>query len=123
MVLKSLQFTALFFFGKGIMAVLVKSSGHFSSSYISLQISQSSCVALSPRLFNISDGLSSTPAAFPSFISDIANNISLFNTSGPATSSSTSSLSSEMGTLNKNDVEVVSCDWLSLLMYGNDDGG
>src|SRR2546425_7371117 len=94
MVLKSLQFTALFFFGKGIMAVLVKSSGHFSSSYISLQISQSSCVAFSPRLFNISDGISSTPAAFPSFISDIANNISLFNTSGPATSSSTSSLSS-----------------------------
>src|SRR3954469_713676 len=76
------------------MAVLVKSSGHFPSSYKSLQISQSSCVSFSPRLFNISDGISSTPAAFPSFISDIANNISLFNTSGPATSSSTSSLSS-----------------------------
>src|SRR3989442_1533465 len=59
------------------MAVLVKSSGHFSSSYISLQISQSSCVAFSPRLFNISDGISSTPVAFPSFISDIVNNISL----------------------------------------------
>src|SRR5437867_1453374 len=76
------------------MAVLVKSSGHFSSSYISLQISQSSCVAFSPRLFNISDGISSTPAAFPSFISVIANNISLFNTSRPATSSSTSTHSS-----------------------------
>src|SRR3989441_8422433 len=76
------------------MAVLVKSSGHFSSSYISLQISQSSCVAFSPRLFSISDGISSTPAAFSSFISDIANKISLFNTSGPASSSSTSSFSS-----------------------------
>src|SRR3989442_2958611 len=50
------------------MAILVKSSGHFSSSYISLQISQSSCVTFSPRRFNIFDGISSTPAAFPSFL-------------------------------------------------------
>src|SRR2546425_8693936 len=76
------------------MAVLVKSSGHFPFSYISLQISQSSCVAFSPRLFNISAGISSTPTAFPSFISDIANKILLFNTSCPSSSSSTSSLSS-----------------------------
>src|SRR5437867_7792626 len=76
------------------MAVLVKSSGHFPSSYISLQISQSSCIAFSLRLFNISAGISSTPTALPSFISDIANKISLSNTSGPSSSSSTSSLSS-----------------------------
>src|SRR3989441_7921247 len=74
------------------MAVLVK--GYFSSSYISLQISQSSCVAFSPRLFNISAGISSTPTAFPSSISHIASKISLINTCGPSSSSSTSSLSS-----------------------------
>src|SRR6267154_2241638 len=69
-------------------------SFHFPSSYIFWQVSDSSCIAFSPRLFNISARISSTPTAFPSFISDIANKISLFNTCGPISSSSTFSLSS-----------------------------
>src|SRR5688572_30464807 len=42
-VLKSL--VALFYLGTGIMAVIIKSSGHFPFSCISWQISHTSCIA------------------------------------------------------------------------------
>src|SRR5688572_7677951 len=76
------------------MAILVKSSGHFPFSYISWQISHTSCTAFSPRFFNISAGISSTPTAFLFFISEIAAKISVLSNVGPFSSSSTSCSSS-----------------------------
>src|SRR6267154_380007 len=92
-VLKPLHFTALFFLGKGIMAALVKSSGHFLFSYIFWQMSQTSRSTFTPRFFNISAGISSTLTAYPSFISDIVDKISLHSIAVPFSSPFTSSSS------------------------------